>query len=160
MDAPAWLPEIITFDAYNGNWSRYVEALHAVFKKDFLGGEFFYDGRRVALKRHPIENGKEATFWHFISTGQTEVDREIDFRRCERIGWPRAIINNCSDACLKIWTEDARNDRRIQIWCEPAEYLVVLADRGDYVLPWTAYPVVQPHRQRKLLARWKSATRG
>jgi hypothetical protein len=27
---------------------------------------------------------------------------------------------------------------------------VILADRGDYILPWTAYLVEQPHRQRKL----------
>lgn len=35
-------------------------------------------------------------------------------------------------------------------------YLVILADRGDYILPWTAYLVEQPHRQRKL----QSETRG
>jgi hypothetical protein len=29
-------------------------------------------------------------------------------------------------------------------------YLVILADRGEYILPWTAYLVEQPHRKRKL----------
>ena len=155
---PTWLPAIITLDEHNGDWDQYLEALHAVFTNDFLTGELLYEGKRVALKRHPIENGKEATFWHFISTGQTEADREIDLRRCERIGWPRAVLENCEDGCLKIWTENVRGDQRVQIWCEPAEYLVVLADRGNYVLPWTAYPVVRAHQQKKLIDRWKKAT--
>lgn len=158
---PAWLPELVLLDDHGGDWDVYVEALHAVFKDDFLGGdEILYEGKRVALKRHPVENGKEATFWHIISTGKTEADREIDLRRCERIGWLRAILDNCDDGCLKIWTEEVRGDTRIHLWCEDAEYLVILADRGDYVLPWTAYPVTREHQKKKLLARWKKATGG
>jgi len=29
----------------------------------------------------------------------------------------------------------------------PENYLVVLKDRGDYILPWTAYPVEQPSKK-------------
>jgi len=37
-------------------------------------------------------------------------------------------------------------------------YIVVVDERADYVLPWTAYPVEQDHRRRKLereYGEWK-----
>jgi hypothetical protein len=34
-------------------------------------------------------------------------------------------------------------------------YLVVLADRGRFLLPWTAYHLERPHERRKLEQRWK-----
>ena len=39
---------------------------------------------------------------------------------------------------------------RILIWLESEQYLVVLTDRGEYILPWTAYQVTRDHQQRKL----------
>ena len=46
------------------------------------------------------------------------------------------------------------------LWLVHERYLVILADRGEYILPWTAYLVEQPHRQRKLQREyeeyWKS----
>ena len=152
---PSWLPDLILFKDFNGNWDVYLEALYERFQRDFGGAGLEFQGRRVALKRHPIIKRKEATFWHFISEGSAEMDRVPDFRRCERIGWPRAIIDNCADATLKIWTEEVKNDARIQVWCEDAEYLFVLADRNKFVLPWTAYPVVREHQKRKLQNRWE-----
>ncbi|MDP2843505.1 MAG: hypothetical protein Q8O06_07725 [Acetobacterium sp.] len=40
------------------------------------------------------------------------------------------------------------------LWFAQENYLVILADRGEYILPWTAYLVEQPHRQRKLLREY------
>lgn len=37
--------------------------------------------------------------------------------------------------------------------------LVILADRGDYILPWTAYPVVHTHQQRKLQKEFEAYCR-
>lgn len=158
MPLPAWLPAIISFGSYEGDWDKYLAAVYDGFKQDLVNVSLVFQGRRVGLKRHPVELGKEATFWHLISEGKTEADRIPDIRRCERIRWTRAIIDNCNDPSLKFWTEVVRGDTRIHVWCEDAEYLVVLADRGSYVLPWTAYPVTQDHRKKKLLARWKNAT--
>lgn len=155
---PNWLPQLIYLNSHGGDWDRYLEAVYAIFCADFITTNLKFDGRDLRLKRHPVEKGKEATFWHFISDGKTEADRIPDLRRCERIGWPKAIISNCKDGCLKTWCEVVRGDLRIHIFCEEAEYLLVLADRGAYVLPWTAYPVPRPHQRRKLIERWKRAT--
>jgi hypothetical protein len=153
-----WLPNLILFSNFEGIWEDYLEALYAAFCKDFLGPKIAFRGKRICLKRHPIEQGKEATFWHLISAGKTEEERVPDMRRCERICWPRAIIDNCEDGCLKIWSEERNGSQRIHIFCESAEYLLVLADRGSVVLPWTAYPVERPHERAKLIKRWKGAT--
>ncbi len=154
---PLWLPELTLLESFAGNWDGYLEAVYKIFKGGFVGANLTFDGKRIGLKRHPVEKGKEATFWHLISEGKTEADRVPDMRRCERIGWPRAILDNREDDCLRIWSEVVKGDNRIHIFCEEVEYLFVLADRGTYVLPWTAYPVPQPHRQRKLIARWEAA---
>lgn len=152
---PVWLPPLILMEDFNGNWDAYLVAVYARFQQDFLGARPNFEGKRMGLKSHPMENGKEATFWHFVSTGDVEADRIIEPRRCERIGWPLAIIQNCADPAVKMWTEARRDDSRIQLWCEEAEYLVVLADRGDFVLPWTAYPVERQHQKDKLNRRFR-----
>jgi len=41
-----------------------------------------------------------------------------------------------------------------------SNYLVILADRGDYILPWTAYLVEQPQRQRKMQREYEEYRKG
>ena len=110
-----------------------------------------FSGLRVGLKRHPIVNGKEATFWHFVSEGKDESNRIPDLRRCERIAWPKPIIERAgSDPAIKVWENERRGEKRACLWLEEEDYLVVLSLRTTYVLPWTAYLVPQEHAKRKL----------
>lgn len=95
-----------------------------------------------------------------ISEGNDEAERLPDFRRCERIRWPRPIIENVADAELKVWREPNGSGHRVLIWFAEAEYLVVLDERKDYILPWTAYPVEREHQQRKLDRRWERHSGG
>ncbi|WP_341633373.1 hypothetical protein [Sphingomonas agri] len=152
---PDWLPPLILLEQFNGDWNAYLAAIYAKFQQDFLGHRPPFQGRRMGLKRQPIEEGKEATFWHFVSTGNVEADRIIEPRRCERIAWPRAIIDHCTDPAIKMWSEERKDSVNIHLWCEEAEYLVVLADRGEFVLPWTGYPVEREHQREKLNRRWE-----
>ena len=146
----AWLPPLVLFNEYGGDWARYVEALYAYFKADFVDGQPTYRGRRLGLKRHPLSQGKEATFWHMTSEGSTESDRVPDFRRCERIRWPRPIIEHPDETGIKVWTTVKQKEDRVHIWLEAANFVVVLADRGSYLLPWTAYYIDRDHQRRKL----------
>ena len=66
---PDWLPPLVALDDYGGDWERYLKAIYAYFKADFLDNKPFYQGVKMALKRHPVIQGKEATFWHLISEG-------------------------------------------------------------------------------------------
>lgn len=147
---PAWLPDLILFEEYGGNWQKYLAALYESFKMDFVDNKPKFQGRRLALKRHPLNDGKEATFWHMISEGNNEEERTPDFRRCERIRWPKPIVEHDGDTSIKWWRNRRGRESRICLWLEDEEYLVVLADRGKYILPWTAYMVTWPHQKRKL----------
>lgn len=99
---------------------------------------------------------KVATFWHIISEGPIEEERLPDIRRCERIRWPRAIIENSEDAGIKVWENENKGEKRVCLWLEQQEYLVVLGFRGvNYVL-WTAYCVTEQHRKRKLQREYES----
>lgn len=160
-----WLPDLVLMPDYGGDWDRFLQAVYECFEEDFVNNKPEYEGRRLGLKRHPIEHGKEATFWHMTSEGANEEDRTPDIRRMERIRWPKPVIDNAKEregeTVIKVWRNiRGKNESRILLWLESEQYLVVLADRGDYILPWTAYEVTRSHRQRKLQKEyekyWKS----
>ena len=148
-----WLPSLIEHSG--GSWEGYEEELYRWFVADFLDSLPTWPDKRVGLKRHPLSKGKEATFWHFISDGEREEDRLIDMRRCERIRWPRPTMDRFlerqpgADDPLVWWKNERRGEARYLLALPDFSYLVVVADRGDYVLPWTQYHVDRPHRQEK-----------
>lgn len=160
---PTWLPPLVLLTEYGGNWEQYLAAIYACFEQDFIEKTPTYCGRPLRLKRHPMSHGKEATFWHMVSEGQVEADREIDLRRCERIRWPGPVIEHSMDNAIKVWesvrTTKKGPEKRICLWLEAFEYLVILADRKEYLLPWTAFVVDRPHQkaklQREFEAYWK-----
>jgi hypothetical protein len=151
-----WLPELVGLAEAGGDWSAYVELLYRYFTRDFLRTQPSYAGRRWGMKRHPLLKGKEATFWHIISEGEIEDQRLPDLRRCERIRWPRPIIDACAQGKTLVWTQDRRGETRIAIAPDTFEYLVILADRGSHVLLWTAFPVAFQHQRAKLRREYEA----
>lgn len=154
---PKWLPEIITLQDCGGNWSEYIEVVYDVFREDFVSDKPYFRGRRLKLKRYPMSQDKESTFWHMTSEGSNEAERLPDLRRCERIGWIKPIIENSRDPEIRAWSIRQKGETRISLWLERYEYLVILADRKDYILPWTAYTVTKPHQKVKLQKRFTEA---
>jgi hypothetical protein len=152
----SWLPGLVYFEGYNGNWEKYLEAIYNFFSKDFVEDVPVYQGRKLALKRHPMYDGKEATFWHIISEGKAENDRTPDLKRCERIRWPRPVIENCNDKEIKIWENSRDHEARVCILLDSANYLVVIARRREYDLFWAAYPITWPHHKRKLIKEYEA----
>lgn len=155
-DFDAWLPPLVMLEDYNGNWTEYLEAIYMIFKRDFIDSKPNFPGYRVGLKRHPIIEGKEATFWHFISEGRIEKDRIPDLRRCEKIAWPRAIIDAFQSNNVCAWSTLRGNEKRMLLALVDFSYIVVLVDRGEYVLPWTAYCVEREHQREKLLREYEA----
>jgi hypothetical protein len=147
-EAPTgWLPPLVLFEQYSGNWRAYEDALYAFFKADFIDSEPSYPGRRWAVKRHPEFQGREATFWHITSEGEVEAERTPDLRRCERIRWPRPMIDACRTDRLRCWPQTRRNraggrETRIVIATPDFSYLVILADRESYIMLWTTIHIV------------------
>lgn len=157
-----WLPDLMLLEHSGGDWIRHVERLHQQFVADFVESKPAWPGKDVRLKRHPEHDGKSATFWHLISEGSTEADRTPDMRRCERIAWPRPIMEEFDDAVpattpcrILWWTELRGTETRYHLAADDFSYVVVVADRRDFVLPWTAYCVEHAYRREKLRKKWR-----
>lgn len=161
-----WLPPLVRLEDFGGDWRIYVEALYKRFEEDFIRSKPNWPGKRVGVKRFPESLGKSATFWHLISTGDDESARIPDLRRCERIGWPRAMMDSHTAgkptiASKVIWWMNSRGrSNRYVLATRGFHYVVIVEDRGDFVLPWTAYTVERDHQRTKLQrefdAFWKS----
>lgn len=155
---PAWLPPLIALDSHGNCWAAYSAAVYAVFKADFIDSQPFLRGRRIGLRREPKYQNREWAFWHVIQEGNVEEGRTPDLRRCERIGWIRAIIEHAHDPCVKAWENRRDGDRRLLLWLEPQDFLVVLGLRGkDYALLITAYPTDRGHTRRKLQREYEQS---
>jgi len=155
-DAPEWLPPLVLLQEHNGDWEQYIAAVYDYFRSDFIDSKPRFQNKAVGLKRYPLLEGKEATFWHITSEGKEEDKRVPDLRRCERIRWPRPIIEHYNDESIRYWSNirgnaRRRNEKRIVLWFYNEDFVVVLADRGRYVLLWTAYYVSWDSTRRKLL---------
>ncbi len=144
------LPSLVLMEDFQYDWNQYLEAIYQYFRQDFVTSTLYFEGKRFSLKRHPMIKGKEATFWHIITEGKEEDERLPDLRRCERIRWPRAMIMAHNSGLMKCWRNIRKGEERVVIALEDFSYVVVLADRGNYVLLWTAFCVERQHNRRKL----------
>ena len=145
----SWLPELIEYGSKKNNQDEYIEAIYLIYKEEFINKGIYFRKEKLGLKRLPLRNGKEATFYHIISEGKDEEQRDIDLERCARIKWPRAIL--ASDYVgLKIWENKRKNKRNILVWFPEKEYLIIIRKNPNEKLIWTAYPVTENHRKRKL----------
>ena len=151
----AWLPSLLRLEDYGGDWEAYIEAAHLGFRADFIATRPSIPGRRWAVKRHPLVNGREATFQHLVSEGVDEGERLPDLRRCERIRWPRAIIDALGTHRVVAWPNERRGDRRIVVALPDFTHAVILADRGDHIMLWTAYVVDEAYRRKQMRAEWE-----
>ena len=153
-DMPTWLPELILLSDHKNEWQRYIDAVFAVFYRDFIESQPQLDNRWVRCRRDPIYDGKEAGFWHCISGGPDENNRNPELRRCERIGWIRAVIENYKDVLIRTWKTKKKSDLRVYIWFNE-NYLVVLGERRRYVQLITAFCTDRRHTIRKLKSEYR-----
>lgn len=149
-----WLPRLIRLEDYNGEWNRYIDEVFAIFYKDFIESQPKFKDKWVRCRRDLID-GKEAAFWHCISEGSDENNRTPDIRRCERIGWIRAIIENSQDHRVDCWPVKRKSEVRWLLWFNE-EFLIVLAerhrkrDRFEYIQFITSYCTYEIQRKEKL----------
>lgn len=155
-ESPGWLPDELPFE---GEWHDMADTFYARYVQDIVKGNLTYLGRRIAVRKHPLTEGKGSGFWHCISDGVIEDDRVPDPDRCRRIGWIRAIIENCDDDAVETWVETNRGQTDHLLWFRE-EYVVILSERGraedggpDCYLLKSAYTTLRRRqREKKRLA--------
>ncbi|OHB75203.1 MAG: hypothetical protein A2Z34_03210 [Planctomycetes bacterium RBG_16_59_8] len=153
MSGPDWLPDLIRLTDYEGDWRQYIESVYAVFRRDFIEDVARCRGDFVRVGDQSID-GKERTFWHITSEGNVEQNRVPDLRRCERIGWVRAIIDHDGDPTVLCWPQMRGRKRRHILWMKEADFAVVLEKRPGCWWLWTAYPTERQHTREKLLKEY------
>ncbi len=156
-----WLPELV---CCNGkNWVQIVEEIYPIFARDFIDTKPTVDGMQVRLREAPLLDGKERTFWHFVSESFTDAQPRIpDLARCERIAWVRAIIDHATDRRLRRWEQNRNGDINLAIALPDFSYVVILGRRQagetSYLLALTAYCVEKERRREKLRKEWQAFT--
>ena len=151
------VPSIIELDSFDGDYFKYEDAVYLVYKQTFENHQFFFFCKPIKHKKYPIIKDKPGTFWHIISNGSDETNRIPDLRRYERIAWPAFILDYCKDNCkdILIWKNRRKGKPRIVLWCTKIDYVVILDERTDFCIFWTAYPVTYQHTREKLLKEYQ-----
>lgn len=145
-----WLPDMIELPS---SWPEMLDAVYLRFVNDLVDTGLAFQGKRLALRKHPITDGREFGFWHCISEGAIEADRVPDLDRCRRICWIRAVIENHTDPRVKYWVE-RRNEQVDHILWLNEEYVIVLGERSSddqstYFLLKTAFCTLREHQKAK-----------
>ena len=155
------VPELIYLEDYGGNYNDYESAVYALYQDTFEKSQFYWDEKPIYHKKHPEMKGKPATFWHITSSGSDENSREPDLRRYETIAWPAFILEYCLYQCrdLLVWKNRRKGKTRILLWCRDIDYVVILDERKDFCIFWTAYPVNYKHTRDKFLKEYNEYQR-
>lgn len=152
------IPELIELDNYNGDYKQYENAVYDLYNITFENHQFYFKGKRIVHKKYPLYKNRSGTFWHIISNGTQEETRLPDLRRYERIQWPAYILSYCQTNCdkLLIWENTRKGKHRVVLWCQSIDYVVILDQKPEYYIFWTAYPVTYSHTRRKLLYEYNN----
>ena len=149
------LPERLYYDNFGGNITAFIEAAYRIFKRDFVTSHPNVDGKPIRMKKYPLVNEMEYTFYHITHEGTDEDNRLPVISRMEYVPFPRPMIDNIKHPYLKVWMNARKGKDRMLIYHEAEEYLVVLEIRQDYALLWTAYPIERQHTKEKLLKEYE-----
>ena len=145
-----WLPALIKLEDYKGDWNAYIDAVYDAFATDFVDTPpSSVLGKRFSLRGNPRFQNREYTFWHMTSEGKVEEQRTPDLRRCETIRWARAVLDVLDSKKLPTWRQERSGSENIIIALPDFSYLMVLADRGNYILLITAYPIEYQYKRNK-----------
>ncbi|MGL6195307.1 MAG: hypothetical protein ACRC2T_10855 [Thermoguttaceae bacterium] len=158
------LPPLIIWDNNAATWNKYVEDVFAIFYDDFIKTNPKFENCWVRCYTQPTFDCKEGGFWHCVTSDEdhknNERERLPDLRRCERIRWPRFIIENVktSDVQIDYW-QNIRPSRtghkkRHLLWLQE-EYLIVLEEQPRKDKPMvfyliTTYLTDKEHTTKKL----------
>jgi hypothetical protein len=145
-----WLPDLETF---SGEWQPYEDKIYAIYVADFITREASWRSKRITLRFNPPYKDKSFTYWHLTSESDGKGDRIPDLRRCERIRWPKAIIQAPPDA-VRSWAQQRDKVERIGIAVPDFSYVLFLQPAEDRAHLLTAYYVERPSRREQYRNEW------
>ena len=151
---PDWLPPMVVVDPWGHNT---FDMLYAVFEHDFKDTTPFYEGT-VVWYFPEIEDGKEVVFWHLTHREQGfRGERLPDMRRCERLPWVRAIIDNSNKPEVLAWDyKEGNGSIHTYLWLKHFDFIVLMKKYRDGRRRLiTSYFIDYPHKRRKLEKKYQ-----
>lgn len=156
-----WLPEIIVCPDLS-DWASYEDNIYHKFRHAFISNTPIFKGKPVKIRwPNLFEEGKEKEFWHMVTRDYDNTqNRSPDLRRCERILWARALIENW-ESCISKKYSDCRQCNGLKMWeeknrvkmlLEDERYILVLEERKNCWLFITAFCLEETY-MRKLLRK-------
>lgn len=142
-----WLPELEYCDNLS-QWAEYEEMIYDIFIDDFITDVPQFRDKDIKIREYPRIDGKEESFYHVTCKDYFKtMERNPDLRRCERIRWVRAFIENyncdptlCEDCeGVKVWCETYKGKKRIHFLLVEEKYMVVIEKRPNYYQLITAF---------------------
>ena len=88
------LPERLYYENFKGDILAFIETAYRIFKKDFVTSHPNVDGKPIRMKKYPLVNEMEYTFYHITHEGTDEANRLPVISRMECIPFPRPMIDN------------------------------------------------------------------
>ena len=145
------------------HFSEYEDDIYDLFCRDFIDTYPLFEGKPVRIRKEPMVEGWYQAFFHVTSSEYIPGrDRFPDIKRCERILWIRAFIENynCDPSLcphcdgIKVWEEPYKTYKRIHLLLEEENYMVIIERRDKYVLLITAMYFDYPHSLEKQLKKY------
>ena len=120
--------------------------LYSIFHSAFVEHKT-YLAEKICIdpKSHDLEDNKEKVFWHLISREEKEIywengitkfrllGRYPDYRRAERIGWVKEILENHTHEKIKLFyhrESNKKRDIRLYLWAYEEDFVVILQKLG------------------------------
>lgn len=147
-----WLPEKVYRDDSSDKEFDYILHVRNIFESDFVLNKTYFNGLQVIVNFEDLTS-KSDTFWHITSKGtgrrippDYKEERIRCSKRCERIKWCKAVIENSTNEFVNCWEEKNKNKIRVHIHLRLSEldvnepdYLVVLEKRKTHFLLITTF---------------------
>lgn len=155
-NAPEWLPPI---KPLKGDWGQDVNELYEIFLSSFIEDNCYFHGKLIWPNKNKIDGEREEGFWHLITREDyNRRERYPDYRRAERLGWVRPLIENSEDQRVKTfdWLHNGKT-RRTHIWLEECDFIIILEEfrKGGAMHLITAYHLDDDYQRNKFLKRYE-----
>jgi hypothetical protein len=154
------LPSLIRLEDFGGDAQAWLDAVYKAFRRSFVTSRPQIGAMNVGISRRMAHDSREERFWHLATEGADEVERSLDPRRCERMAWPRALIDALAGAHpeVRAWDQERPRQKTLVIGLDDFSYVVVLAVKTTHYLLVTAFCVEHSRRRDTYRREWERAS--
>lgn len=157
MPALSWLPPLLNISPWHANT---YDLLYELFHSNFIANRVYYQKKSVGFSRDK-EDGKEKVFWHVTTREDKNSNQRLpDFRRCERLPWLKAILENAHEPAILSW-EDVGDDgtTKVYVWLKDHDYIAIMKrTKKGFLILLTASWLEYEHAKRKLMKKYNAVT--